>query len=469
MKASQKYRPQFLLLCSLLIGFAIWAFPTPSCVSPEGWRLLAIFIATVFAIITKAMPMGVLALLALAVSLLTKTLTFQEAFVGFSNDIVWLVTFAFFIAKAFGLSGLGARIAYKVMSWLGKSSLGLGYGLLATDLVLAPLIPSVAARIGGLIYPILKGVVEVFTGKSHDPKMGAYLSMTCYQGSAVTSAMFLTAMAGNPLVAQLVKSHGVHISWGSWALAACVPGLLSLALLPLFVYKLCTPTIRKTPHATEMAKERLEKMGPMRFGEWIVLLIFFLLIFLWMFGSRFGVSATTGALTGLSLLLVTKVLSWKDILEESSAWDTFVWFAALVTLATSLGKLGVSHWFSDCVASQVSGFSWGIGFFLLVLIYFYAHYFFASNVAHIGAMFAPIFLVALALGTPPMVAALGLGFVSSLFGGLTHYGSGPAPVLFGMGYTTVGQWWKVGFFVSLMNLFFWIGGGLLWWKLLGYW
>src|SRR5690606_309847 len=127
-------------------------------------------------------------------------------------------------------------------------------------------------------------------------------------------------------------------------------------------YKLCTPTIRKTPHATEMARERLEKTGPMRFGEWIVLLIFFLLIFLWMFGSRFGVSATTGALIGLSLLLVTKVLSWKDILEESSAWDTFVWFAALVTLATSLGKLGVSHWFSDCVASQVAGFSWGIGF-----------------------------------------------------------------------------------------------------------
>lgn len=470
MKAiQQQYRAYFLLLTALLIGFVIWSFPTPACVSPAGWRLLAIFIATIFSIITKAMPMGVIAALSLAVCLATKTLTFNEAFAGFSNDVVWLVTFAFFIAKAFGLSGLGSRIAYKIMSYMGKSSLGLGYGLVATDLLLAPLVPSLAARIGGLIYPILKGLIEVFTGKSHDPRMGAYLSMTTYQGSAVTSAMFLTAMAGNPLVVQLVRGHGVEISWGTWALAASVPGLLSLALLPLFIFGLCNPTIRKTPHAMEMAKERLEKMGPIRLSEWIVLGTFLFLIGLWMFGAKVGINATVAALFGLSILLVAKILSWKDILEESSAWDTFFWFATLVTLATSLSKLGVGQWFSDCVAGQIQSLPWLVGFFLIVLIYFYTHYFFASNVAHIGAMFAPLFLVALALGTPPMVAALSLGFISSLFGGLTHYGSGPAPVLFGLGYASVMEWWKVGFLVSLLNFSLWIGLGLLWWKLLNLW
>jgi DASS family divalent anion:Na+ symporter len=162
-------------------------------------------------------------------------------------------------------------------------------------------------------------------------------------------------------------------------------------------------------------------------------------------------------------------LKWKDVLDESGAWDTFIWFSALVTLASFLNKLGMSDWFSSYVVGHVAGLDWKLGVTIVGLIYFYSHYFFASNVAHIGAMYGPLLIVTVALGTPPVLAALILAFFSNLFGGLTQYGSGPAPILFGAGFVSVSQWWKVGFLVSLINIFIWSFIGGLWWKLIGLW
>jgi len=281
--------------------------------------------------------------------------------------------------------------------------------------------------------------------------------------------MFLTSMAGNPLIARLARDHGIEITWASWAIAALVPGLISLIVVPYVLYRLISPTIRYTPHAKIMAAEKLVSMGPMQFKEWVMLATFFLLLILWIFGPFFGVGATVAAMLGLAILFITGVLKWKDALEEHGAWDTFIWFATLVTLATFLNKFGLAPWFSSWIVGHVSGFSWAVGFAIVSLIYFYTHYFFASNVAHIGAMYAPLLIVSIALGTPPELAALTLAFLSNLFGGLTHYGSGPAPILFGSGYVSVSQWWKMGFLVSVVNIAIWIIGGGLWWKVLGLW
>lgn len=457
------------LAISVAVGFILWCLPTPQGLKPEAWRLFAIFFATIVGIILKPFPMGVVAILALTVSVLTQTLSFGDAFSGFSNDIVWLVVFAFFISRGFISSGLGNRIAYRIMSLIGKNSLGLGYALVASDLAIAPMIPSLTARGGGIIYPLLKSLAEIFTGNSHDPKMGAFLTLSAFQGMAITSCMFLTSMAGNPLIAEFARSHGVELTWMGWASAAIVPGLISLCVVPYLIYRLVAPTIRKTPHAREMALEKLKRMGPIKRQEWIMLGTFILLIFLWIAGNFIGLKAVVAAMIGLCILLLTGVLRWKEILEEQSAWDTFIWFATLVTLPSFLNKFGFSSWFSEWIVMHIAGFDWIAGFIILALIYFYSHYLFASNVGHITAMYAPFLIVAIALGTPPELAALVLGFFSSLFGGLTHYGSGPAPILFGTGYVSIGEWWKVGAIVGFANIVIWMLAGGLWWKILGLW
>jgi DASS family divalent anion:Na+ symporter len=163
------------------------------------------------------------------------------------------------------------------------------------------------------------------------------------------------------------------------------------------------------------------------------------------------------------------VLSWDDILEGRSAWDAFVWFAILVMMAGQLGDLGLLKWFSGEVGGLMQGIHWVPAFTGLALVYFYSHYFFASNTAHVAAMYAPFLAVALAAGAPPVLAALVLAFFSSLFSGLTQYGTAPGPIFFGSGNVKIGAWWKLGAVISIVNIVIWLGIGSLWWKVLGYW
>lgn len=435
-------------------------------------HLLAIFVATILGIVLKPLPMGAVALIGISVTAVTGTLTINEALTGFSNRVIWLIVLAFFISRGFIKTGLGRRIAYLFMAWLGHRSLGLGYGLIATDLVLAPAIPSNTARAGGVIFPILRSVAEAYDSRPDDGtagRIGAFLTKASFQGTIITSAMFLTAMAANPLAAQLARDQGVEITWAGWALAALVPGMASLLLVPYLVYRLFPPEITETPDATALARRTLREMGAIGRHELIMLACFVLLLTLWILGDVLSIHTTVTALVGLAVLLVTGVLTWDDVLRERGAWDTLVWFAALVMMASSLTQLGLIPWFGETVGEWFAGSAWQAGFAGLSLIYFYSHYFFASNTAHVSAMYAPFLGVALAMGAPPLLAALVLAFFSNLFSSMTHYGTGPAPVLFGAGYVEVVDWWRIGLVVSFVNLAIWFGVGSIWWKLLGIW
>jgi divalent anion:Na+ symporter, DASS family len=462
-----------VLAAVFILALVIWLFPPPSGVEPRAWHLLAIFVATIVGIITKPLPMGAIALFGIAATALSGTLTINQALSGFGNSTIWLIVVAFFISRGFIKTGLGSRIAYLFMAALGKKTLGLSYGLIATDLVLAPAIPSNTARAGGIVFPLVKASAKAYGSEPDDGtarKIGAFLMQAAFQGNVVTSAMFLTAMAANPLAAKLAAGIHIDVSWGEWALAAVVPGVASLVLIPLILYKIYPPEVKETPGASQLAKEKLAEMGKMHRDEWVMLGVFFLLLLLWIFGDQLArIDSATTALVGLSVLLISSVLTWKDILHEEGAWDTLVWFAALVMMASFLNELGLIPWFTKSAQGMVGGVNWGVAFLVLCLLYFYSHYLFASQTAHVSSMYAAFLSVSVAVGTPPLLAALVLGFLSNLFSSLTHYGSGPAPVIFGAGYVELGTWWKLGALTGAINLVIWLVVGGLWWKVIGIW
>ncbi len=251
------------LLITFLVGAILWFLPPPQGVDLRAWHLLAIFVATIVGIIAKPLPMGAVAFTGMVATVLTGTLGIGEALSGFANRTIWLIVVAFLIARGLIKTGLSKRIAYGFVALLGRRTLGLGYGLVATDLVLAPAIPSNTARAGGVVFPILLSLARAYNSRPDDGtsgKMGAFLTKTAFQGTLITSAMFLTAMAANPLAVELAGGLGVTIGWGGdWALAALVPGVVSLAVVPLILYRLCPPGIKKTPAAAEMARAELAR------------------------------------------------------------------------------------------------------------------------------------------------------------------------------------------------------------------
>jgi DASS family divalent anion:Na+ symporter len=216
-----------LIFC-ILIGGIFWHLPEPLGTDPRGMKVFGVFLFTVLGVILKPLPSGAICIFSLLVLPLTSVLTFEETFIGFSNPVVWLIASAFFIARGFIKTGLGLRLAHILIKAMGKNSLGIAYGMALTDLLLAPAIPSVTARIGGIVYPVVLSIAKAFgSDPDHSPRrIGAFLIQTIFQSGTVTSAMFLTAMAGNPMVLNFVKPYGVQISWTEWAIAAIVPGLL---------------------------------------------------------------------------------------------------------------------------------------------------------------------------------------------------------------------------------------------------
>jgi len=473
-------------LLTLLLGTVLYlglplSVPVPDANafagSPADWvrglHLFAIFVTTIVGIILNPLPMGAVAMIGIAATVVTGTLPIASAMSGFSDVVIWLIVLAFFISRGVIKTGLGARVAYSFVALLGKHSLGLSYGLAATDLVLAPAIPSNTARAGGIVMPVVSSIARAFDsrpGDGSERKIGAFLILTAYQVDCVTSAMFLTSMAANPLAQSLAGDLEVKVTWTGWMLAALVPGLVSLLVVPWVIYRLFPPEIRRTPGAVDIARAKLAELGKMTTGEWKMVGVLVLLLTLWIFAKQLGdLSPTTAALIGLCLLLLLGVLGWDDVKAETGAWDTLVWFAALVMMAGFLNKLGMVPWFSRTVGGMMDGLGWVSGFVLISLVYFYSHYFFASNTAHVASMYGAFLGVSITLGAPPMLAALVLAFFSSLFAGMTHYGTGPAPVLFGTGYVSVGAWWRYGLLISVVNILIWVGIGGLWWKLLGLW
>lgn len=456
----------------LSVAVGILMIPVPAGITPQSWRLLAIFAATIMGSIVRPIPGAAVVLLGVTALPLFGVLPIRDALAGYADPVVWLVLAAFFISRGMIKTGLGRRIAFLFIKAIGRHSLGLSYALASTEMVLATVIPSTGARSGGIIFPITKSLAEAYESRPGPTarRLGGFLMPSVYQCNVVVCAMFLTGQASNPIIARFAgEVTGIEITYARWAIAAIVPALLSLLVVPWLIYRVYPPEIKHTPEASKLASEELKAMGRLRFGEALMLLVFALVAILWMTNTLHGIDYATVALLGISVLLITGVLDWEDLISERPAWSVFIWYGGLVRMAEALGQTGITKRFAEASASFTAGWKWWLALAALLLIYFYAHYVFASITAHVTAMFVPFLIVIMAAGTPTYLAVLSLAYFSNLGASLTHYGTTPAPIYFGAGYTTQRVWWGLGLIASVATITIWSLVGFTWWKVLGLW
>ncbi|WP_341763076.1 DASS family sodium-coupled anion symporter [Candidatus Tisiphia endosymbiont of Melanophora roralis] len=461
------------ILILVILACVIWYIPAPEGLDVKVWHLSIIFITTIAAIILNPLPMGAIALFSILCCILTQTLSLEQSLSGFSHSIIWLVLLAFFIAQGFIKTGFGERIAYHIILLVGQSTLGISYALVIVDFILAPFIPSVCARGGGIIFPIAQSLCTAYSNKTNyetSVSNGGFLMKVVFQSNVITSAMFITSMAANPLAVKFAADAGIIISWSDWAIAAIVPGVISLAVMPLILYYLHPPSIKYDPSAIQIARAKLQEIGDISLQEIIMLITFVILIFLWMLGSKWGLSATTVALLGVCILLLCKVIKFEDTLADKGAWHTFIWYGTLVMISSFLSDFGLIAWVSDKLRDNLlSFFSPMIGIIILSVIYFYIHYFFASTTTHIAILFPTFLALFIHAKMPSLLSVLLLSFLSILSSGLTHYGLSSAPIYFETGYMKIRTWWYLGLVLSLVYGIIWIFIGGMWWKTLGLW
>ncbi len=456
----------------LLAALAVLVLPAPAGVTPQSWRLLAIFVGTIVGLMVQPLPVGAMVLLGVVATALTGALPPAQALAGYADPLVWMVVAAFQLARGMIKTGLGRRIALLFIRTIGHTSLGLGYSLVASDMVLGMIIPSNSARAGGIVFPIAKSVAETYESRPGPTagRLGAFLMLLVYHCDVIVCAMFLTGQASNVLIAGFARqTAGIELSYSTWALGAVVPGLVSILLVPLLLYRTRPPTISRTPAAAEFAAAELARLGAMARGEKLMLLVFGLVTVLWATKALHGIDYPIVALVAMLALLLSGVLTWEDVLGERAAWDVFIWYGGIYQMARALGDTGITTWLAGVAGAFTAGWPWGAALAVLLFIYFYVHYAFASITAHASAMFIPFLVVLLAAGTPPYLAVLSLAYLSNLTASLTHYGTTTSPIYFGAGYVGQGAWWRVGLMVSVVNIVIWVTVGFAWWRLLGWW
>src|SRR5579862_8381571 len=300
------------------IAIVIWFTPIPAGLTAPAWHLFAVFVAAIVSVLLGAFPLLTAAMVAVATVVLTGTITPVQAFSGFANSSVLLVVIAFIVAQAVVKPGLGRRISLFMVSRFGGSSLGLAYSIVLTDAVIAPAFPSNTAR-GGVLFPI---VLSVAKGSGSNPddvegrRLGAYLMFCAMASLAVSSALWLTASSTNPIGVQIVQKAGLQINFGSWLLAASVPSLISIAVLPLLIAKLFPPRVGATPEAPAAARAELAAMGAMSRDERITAITFAVMVTGWVLADMLHINVTAVAFMGFGVLMVAGVLTLHDISKQ---------------------------------------------------------------------------------------------------------------------------------------------------------
>ena len=464
------YRLLALLVIYLVI---VYVLPRPEAVDPDGWRVTGIFFATIAGLMLQPLPGSQVVLVGVTMMIMVGRVPMEQALSGYASASVWMVLAAMLMSRALRDSGLARRIALWFVRAIGKTSLGLGYSLHLTDVTLATGVPSITARSASIVFPIARSISSIYdsTPGRTAPRLGTFLMACMYQTSVVASAMFFYSSAANVLLGELAAEYaGVRITWTSWFVAGLAPGVVSSLAVPFFVSRLLPPELKHTPAAPRYARDELRQLGPIRGKEAIVLGVFVSVVALWVLSSFVTwLSAALVALMGISVLFLTQALTWESALGERSAWDVFVWYGGLLMMGTVLNETGSTAVFAGWIGSWFDGLPWLAVLVVTLVIYFYAHYFFASTTAHALAMYPPFVALLIGVGAPPAVVVYSLVFLNNLMAGLTHYGTTTAPVIFIEGYVSFRDWWRTGFVVSMLNLSIWLAIGVAWWKVLGLW
>jgi L-tartrate/succinate antiporter len=472
------------MLLPLLVGAAIALSPAPHGLSQHAWYYFAIFAAVITGLVIEPIPAAAVGLTGVTTAaVLARYVLFDPtqlarpdfnltsaavnwALTGFANGTVWLIFAAFIFSLGYEKTGLGKRISLLLVSWLGGRTLSLGYAVTFADAILAPFTPSNTARSGGTVFPVIKQMPALYDSLPNDPssrRIGGYLMWTALAATCVTSSMFLTGVAPNLLALALIHSTlHIEVSWGGWFLGFLPVGVILLLATPWLVYKLYPPEVKLSPEVPIWARRELHTLGPLSRREIVLAALVLSALAMWVFGGDL-VDATTAALVVVCGLVITRTVSWDDLLANKPAWNTLIWFGTLVTLASGLAQVGMVKWLAGLLSGALVHLPMAGALVALVVAFFLLHYLFASLTAHTTALLPTMLVIAAAVpGMNVLAAALALSMTLGLMGIITPYATGPGPIYAGSGYLPAKDFWRLGAIFGAISLVVFLGVGVPW-------
>jgi len=458
------------LLFTLLAVWVALFVDTPG-LPPEGKYPLVIFFWCIVLWIVRPIPEYLTSILGVAVLLVIGLNPAKDLLSGFAGTTWWMVTFANFLGACIIATGLGRRIAFFLLNKVGNSFLRVLYATTMTNNILAPFTPSNTAR-GAIMYGVTEGINDAMGFKRGEKKGDHTITLANMFINTTNTNMFLTAMGGNAIFVSLITSFtNRSLTWNDWFMAAFVPMLPAVLILPYIVYKLFPPDLKGITLKKEIFAEKLAALGPMTRAEKATLVIMLLTLLMWATELVHGIdSATVSFFMAIALLFPgIGAVKWKDI-ESKIPWDTLIWLGFAMSLA---GVVNGTKGFQWLVDQGVAAAPWMqnlnfVGFMVVVLVVVtFAHILF-SGMNAMGMIVVPVALsLAAANGFDPYAAGLATALCVSTAAFFLPFNSAPNLLFYGSGRYDTYDHLKGAVplaFVCIACLLF---GLFVWWPLIG--
>lgn len=393
------------------------------------------------------------------------------AFSGFSTSAVALVAAALFLATAMQVTNLHKRLALLVLSFVGNKTKNIVIGAILVSIILAFFVPSATARAGAVV-PILLGMIAAF-GATKNSKLAALLIITAVQAVSIWNIGIKTAAAQNIVAINFINDQlGHDVSWGEWFLYAAPWSIIMSIVLYFVMLKVIPPEQDAIEGGTELVKQQLAELGPVKPTEWRLIIISLLLLVSWSTEKVLHpIDSSSITLIALAIMLTPKigVMNWKEV-ESRIPWGTIIVFGVGISLGNVLLKTTAAQWLSDQTFGLMGlkGMPIVATIALISLFNILIHLGFASATSLASALI-PVFISltsTLSLGDNAIGFVLIQQFVIS-FGFLLPVSSPQSMLAYGTETFTVKDFLKAGIPITIVGYILVVIMSMTYWKWLG--
>ncbi|MDF0362553.1 DASS family sodium-coupled anion symporter [Staphylococcus pseudintermedius] len=499
-KEGATFKPLWFIL-SFVALIAVLLMPTPASLPLMGKAALAILAFAVILWVTEAVtyPVSATIIVGLIILLLgfspVQNLTqalgnpqsggavlkgddlfgtgnaLKLAFSGFSTSAVALVAAALFLATAMQVTNLHKRLALLVLSFVGNKTKNIVIGAILVSIILAFFVPSATARAGAVV-PILLGMIAAF-GATKNSKLAALLIITAVQAVSIWNIGIKTAAAQNIVAINFINDQlGHDVSWGEWFLYAAPWSIIMSIVLYFVMLKVIPPEQDAIEGGTELVKQQLGELGPVKPTEWRLIIISLLLLVSWSTEKVLHpIDSSSITLIALAIMLTPKigVMNWKEV-ESRIPWGTIIVFGVGISLGNVLLKTTAAQWLSDQTFGLMGlkGMPIVATIALISLFNILIHLGFASATSLASALI-PVFISltsTLSLGDNAIGFVLIQQFVIS-FGFLLPVSSPQSILAYGTETFTVKDFLKAGIPITIVGYILVVIMSMTYWKWLG--
>lgn len=441
------------LVLAFVSFVTILLIPAIKHLETAGQRCLALFVAVFLLYIFESIPAAVISIAIVPALVVLKITDIGQALSGFSSTSTYLVIGSFILAAAMIKTGLGKRITYHLLLFIGTSPVGISFGLMLVNVIMALLIPSSTARTAMLL-PICLSIIHEYSGEKKEKIIyAANLLLTLCVTSSTISAGILTSTVSNPMAVEYIKNTtGQVVSYGEWLVWGFPPAFLMTIISWIIIQLFCRIRKKNGNNGPEYLKNQLVQMGKVTFTEVYTAVVIVFTVVLWVTGSYMGIDSTTAAFIGAVLLFMPKcnVLEWKDCQNNISLSVVFI-ISGGISLGNAMAKTGTSDW----LAEQVFGFLSedifkAVVIIMAIVIVQFMHVFFVGTATMANAFFPILISIAMKIGVNPLEIILPAAFMIGGYPVLTFFNTTPNILCYDTGYIKASDFVKIGIPISVI-------------------